>query len=270
MFFGSMHLFQSCNKSKNNEILQFKVEEFVPSYIQVDSVTQVKLKPFGPNDYIVFGLDKNNEFENKFVSIFSLDPYNRVWEQKYSELFYSTPFVDTGSVSLFNKQFIIISTIEGSGGYLSYKVLGYKNDSIKIFLTRDMIFQGSVFFYGNQIIEKEGEKSLAYIFNGEYFSSVQLISTPFRPLNPNDVLFEYSIDSLSNINAPDSIKIKKGNKLFIVRYGLGPTERILFSDNDDILEYHREYYLAKEIGTCILTISPGYERGKDIIVEVYE
>ncbi|MGD1008355.1 MAG: hypothetical protein ABR980_14130 [Ignavibacteriaceae bacterium] len=271
---GTLLLFQTCKESKETDLPIFKVEDFVPSYIKVDSLVKIRLKNNRIDDYLVFGIDKNNIGKNRFLGIYSYDSIDNNWKQKYSDLFdsYTLLQIDTGYIGRLDEKLLIIKTTQGSGGFLSYRILGYIDKTIRVFLTKDLIFQGSINFLGDQIIEKEGQKSIAYIFNGESFIGTSLVSTPYKPLDVDDIKLEYSIDNNDNIiSSLENIRIRQGQKLYLVRNGGGSRERILYSGN--IIEYNNDYYLAKNIGKGYLSIIPsGYnsEKSKTINIEVYK
>jgi hypothetical protein len=270
--FALILLVQSCNKSNKTNLPKFRTEELIPSYIKIDSVKKIYFTNRRNYDFIVYGTDKTREFQdsNNFMSIFAYDSSNNLWEQKYSNIFDSPPQIDTGYIN--HQKFLLISDYEGTdGAYTSYVVLGYDKNRVKLYLIRKSIFQGSAYFLGNQIIETNGNESIAFSFNGEAFVGTPLISNPYKPLDVNDVIIEYSVDDLGNIRLnTDDVKIRKDQKLYIIRNGQGASVRVLYPGN--ILKLIGTYYLAKNIGSGKFTISPGYDwdKSKDITIEVYK
>jgi hypothetical protein len=252
----------------------FTVAKYVPSNVHVDSVIKMNLKNNDISEYLVFGIeiDKDRLFALRYFGLFSFDNSINAWRKDYSDYTGECEHsIDTGSIDAYKKKIVILSDSHGSGGFLDYKVLGYNNDSLRIYMSREGIYQGSVYFLGNQIIEQKGQKSIAYSYNGETFIGIPLISTPYGPLDINDVKLEYSIDDQNNVSCPIKVRIKQGFRLFLVRNEGGPSEKIFYPGK--VLEIHKNYYLAKNLGNDDFIIEPSgdmdWSKSKKISVEVY-
>lgn len=224
--------------------------------------------------YIIIGnyIPNNMSYStSRIVSVISFNKKSNKWDKIYYE---SNPYwyPKVNVVNLLNSksQQFIISDIQGSGGFLTYKVIGYVDNNFKTLLERKDIFQGNYTITpNNEIIESMGHQDTLIKWHKNMFSIKKLDQEIVSPIGKNDIRLKYTIDDNHHINIPTTnIHLKVGQKLQLQRINTGVTERILYSNNKTLL-FKKDYVQAIKPGNTYITIIPGgYDSDNQVIINV--
>lgn len=224
--------------------------------------------------YIIIGnyIPNNMSYStSRIVSVISFNKKSNKWDKIYYE---SNPYwyPKVNVVNLLNSksQQFIISDIQGSGGFLTYKVIGYVDNNFKTLLERKDIFQGNYTITpNNEIIESMGHQDTLIKWHKNMFSIKKLDQEIVSPIGKNDIRLKYTIDDNHHINIPTTnIHLKVGQKLQLQRINTGVTERILYSNNKTLL-FKKDYVQAIKPGNTYITIIPdGYNSDNQVIINV--
>lgn len=224
--------------------------------------------------YIIIGnyIPNNMSYStSRIVSVISFNKKSNKWDKIYYE---SNPYwyPKVNVVNLLNSksQQFIISDIQGSGGFLTYKVIGYVDNNFKTLLERKDIFQGNYTITpNNEIIESMGHQDTLIKWHKNMFSIKKLDQEIVSPIGKNDIRLKYTIDDNHHINiSTTNIHLKVGQKLQLQRINTGVTERILYSNNKTLL-FKKDYVQAIKPGNTYITIIPdGYDSDNQVIINV--
>ena len=224
--------------------------------------------------YIIIGnyIPNNMSYStSRIVSVISFNKKSNKWDKIYYE---SNPYwyPKVNVVNLLNSksQQFIISDIQGSGGFLTYKVIGYVDNNFKTLLERKDIFQGNYTITpNNEIIESMGHQDTLIKWHKNMFSIKKLDQEIVSPIGKNDIRLKYNIDDNQHINIPTTnIHLKVGQKLQLQRINTGVPERILYSNNKTLL-FKKDYVQAIKPGNTYITIIPGgYDSDNQVIINV--
>lgn len=224
--------------------------------------------------YIIIGnyIPNNMSYStSRIVSVISFNKKSNKWDKIYYE---SNPYwyPKVNVVNLLNSksQQFIISDIQGSGGFLTYKVIGYVDNNFKTLLERKDIFQGNYTITpNNEIIESMGHQDTLIKWHKNMFSIKKLDQEIVFPIGKNDIRLKYTIDDNHHINIPTTnIHLKVGQKLQLQRINTGVPERILYSNNKTLL-FKKDYVQAIKPGNTYITIIPGgYDSDNQVIINV--
>lgn len=224
--------------------------------------------------YIIIGnyIPNNMSYStSRIVSVISFNKKSNKWDKIYYE---SNPYwyPKVNVVNLLNSksQQFIISDIQGSGGFLTYKVIGYVDNNFKTLLERKDIFQGNYTITpNNEIIESMGHQDTLIKWHKNMFSIKKLDQEIVSPIGKNDIRLKYTIDDNHHINIPTTnIHLKVGQKLQLQRIHTGVPERILYSNNKTLL-FKKDYVQAIKPGNTYITIIPGgYDSDNQVIINV--
>lgn len=224
--------------------------------------------------YIIIGnyIPNNMSYStSRIVSVISFNKKSNKWDKIYYE---SNPYwyPKVNVVNLLNSksQQFIISDIQGSGGFLTYKVIGYVDNNFKTLLERKDIFQGNYTITpNNEIIESMGHQDTLIKWHKNMFSIKKLDQEIVSPIGKNDIRLKYTIDDNHHINIPTTnIHLKVGQKLQLQRINTGVPERILYSNNKTLL-FKKDYVQAIKPGNTYITIIPdGYDGNNQVIINV--
>ena len=221
--------------------------------------------------YIIIGnyIPNNMSYStSRIVSVISFNKKSNKWDKIYYE---SNPYwyPKVNVVNLLNSksQQFIISDIQGSGGFLTYKVIGYVDNNFKTLLERKDIFQGNYTITPNN--EIMGHQDTLIKWHKNMFSIKKLDQEIVSPIGKNDIRLKYTIDDNHHINIPTTnIHLKVGQKLQLQRINTGVTERILYSNNKTLL-FKKDYVQAIKPGNTYITIIPdGYDSDNQVIINV--
>lgn len=224
--------------------------------------------------YIIIGnyIPNNMSYStSRIVSVISFNKKSNKWDKIYYE---SNPYwyPKVNVVNLLNSksQQFIISDIQGSGGFLTYKVIGYVDNNFKTLLERKNIFQGNYTITpNNEIIESMGHQDTLIKWHKNMFSIKKLDQEIVSPIGKNDIRLKYTIDDNHHINIPTTnIHLKVGQKLQLQRINTGVPERILYSNNKTLL-FKKDYVQAIKPGNTYITIIPdGYDGNNQVIINI--
>lgn len=224
--------------------------------------------------YIIIGnyIPNNMSYStSRIVSVISFNKKSNKWDKIYYE---SNPYwyPKVNVVNLLNSksQQFIISDIQGSGVFLTYKVIGYVDNNFKTLLERKDIFQGNYTITpNNEIIESMGHQDTLIKWHKNMFSIKKLDQEIVSPIGKNDIRLKYTIDDNHHINIPTTnIHLKVGQKLQLQRINTGVPERILYSNNKTLL-FKKDYVQAIKPGNTYITIIPdGYDSDNQVIINV--
>lgn len=224
--------------------------------------------------YIIIGnyIPNNMSYStSRIVSVISFNKKSNKWDKIYYE---SNPYwyPKVNVVNLLNSksQQFIISDIQGSGGFLTYKVIGYVDNNFKTLLERKDIFQGNYTITpNNEIIESMGHQDTLIKWHKNMFSIKKLDQEIVSPIGKNDIRLKYTIDDNHHINIPTTnIHLKVGQKLQLQRINTGVPGRILYSNNKTLL-FKKDYVQAIKPGNTYITIIPGgYDSDNQVIINV--
>ena len=224
--------------------------------------------------YIIIGnyIPNNMSYStSRIVSVISFNKKSNKWDKIYYE---SNPYwyPKVNVVNLLNSksQQFIISDIQGSGGFLTYKVIGYVDNNFKTLLERKDIFQGNYTITpNNEIIESMGHQDTLIKWHKNMFSIKKLDQEIVSPIGKNDIRLKYTIDDNHHINIPTTnIHLKVGQKLQLQRINTGVPERILYSKKKTLL-FKKVFVQAIKPGNTYITIIPsGYDSDNQVIINV--
>lgn len=216
-------------------------------------------------EYVVTGVSllKNQISSNpeKMVSVISYNKKTNQWVQVYKEVNpYWNPKVEVCNLLNNNLDQIIISDVQGSGAFLSYKILARVNNQNQIILNRKSIFQGSYRADGREIIEKTGHQSMIIQWNGKFFNEHKTNEEVVQPISAKDIQIQYTISYNHQVSISQSqITLHVGQKLQLRRMNTGGVERVLYQANKAI-DFGRDYIVGIAPGNATITIVPdGYD-----------
>ena len=244
--------------------------------IDVKEVTEFNFKNSYIRDIIAIGTAKDNvpAKEKNYVGIISFNLKKMAWEVVYEERLSSEASLKVTIARLLpdNVDQAIISTRVGSGAFLTYTLIGWVDNQVKLLLKRSSILQGSFVIEGNQLIEKSGHQGISYQWSGQSFVSTPMASENQAPLSVGDVQIEFSIDANENVRVSNmDVILKKGQKLFLRRTNTGKSERILVNGGPEaVLKSSPDRsFVGIRSGTTEIKIIPGgYEWSKVSIIKV--
>lgn len=171
-----------------------------------------------------------------------------------------------------NVQQVLLIQRAGSGGFLSYDVLGAVDGKLQTLLSRSRIFLGHVRVQDGALIEENGDLATAWRWRGDQFVSSPH-TEPQPILREGDWIVRYGIDESGRAWVDwENVALKLGSRLYLRREGDGAVARVLYGGNQ-VIENEGEFYLAKKPGvTDIIIIPNGYnhDKAKKIDVEVKE
>lgn len=130
--------------------------EYLPFEAEIKDTMYANVRNERIKDIVVSGKVKGDQtgLSKSFVAVISFDFTKLHWGLLYSQQFDNFPSVNVKMARLLPNKLdqVIASSVQGSGGFLSYKVLGWHENSVKILLQREGIFQGSIQAEGDQLI----------------------------------------------------------------------------------------------------------------------
>lgn len=209
--------------------------------------------------------------------------WEKIWERKDEDAFHME-ILDSGKLFNDETEQVALGSREGSGGFLSFYLLG-KDENGKITVLMDKMNEedGYYIFGGLKITDGDlwvtsASQGTRFHWNGKKFEESQFIDNPdISQAGEEDVIIHYSIDDEGNMTAdyPNNavIKLELNDRIFIVRDNYNEKiERILYSGNDVIdpdMNTHYKVYKALAPGKTSITIIPnGYDWDKAYTYEI--
>ena len=104
-----------------------QTNNLIPSKVHVDSIVKISLRNKDIKEYLVYGVNNDNDREPFYFGIYSYDISKNAWGKDFSDYNDVPHSIDTGSIDSFKEKLFILSDSHGSGGFLNYKVFGYSN-----------------------------------------------------------------------------------------------------------------------------------------------
>lgn len=245
--------------------------------IDVKEIQALHFKNPYLKDVVVLGNVRGNAplKEKKYAGILSFNYKKLVWEVVYEQRYggYTALKVAIADLLPGKVDQVIISTVEGSGSFLSYSIIGWDDTQVKTLLKQIGIFQGSIQIQGNQLIQKSGHQGTIYQWNGSSFISTPMAAENQPPLSVGDVQVDFRIEANKNLWISNAaVILPKNKKLYLVRTNTGVSERVLVGSTG-ILEYKDGAYVGVNAGVADITIIPGgydWPYAKHIKVNVTE
>ncbi|QTL97827.1 TIR domain-containing protein [Iocasia frigidifontis] len=258
-------------KMSRNNISPYDYITLLPDDLHIQETLYANIKSNENDDLFIKGRYKKNNNNGLYVALLTYDIEKKKWKKVFDKDIEPFTAINSYTNKMLdnNNDVLIITTKAGSGGFLSYTVIGYKENEFKILLQRNNIFQGQLRILNNQLIEKKGKQAILFEWNGTYILGTQLITEPHIPYSLDDKRIAYSIDKEENVLIQDTnVTLYRGQKLYLIRENTGVTERILYRAGG-ALTYEEEYFLACKIGNTQISIIPsGYNWDKSINIEV--
>lgn len=188
------------------------VKQMSQKYIDLDNI---------PNNEQVITYEDG---QNKIIEVQKLNPHNGKWETEYKKAYdkYSISDVQTHFWDAINKKTLVISNSAGSGSFLSYIVMDRVNGRLNTLIQRQGIFQGQVWFEGNNLIEGEGNR-----YEKWEFIDGKFILMPFNlPIFPGAKVIRYSISPKGAVTVFNNV----------LRANIGDIIQLIRVDNNDVVE----------------------------------
>lgn len=198
------------------------------------------------------------------------DESTKKWVVEYSKEAVGIPYfmVESGYWETVGRNVVVLYYNEGSGSFLTYTVIGRRNQLLEEIVHREGIFQGSVWLEGARLVESEGLRFKVWTRRNRRLSLV-----PFAvPIISGATVIEFSITREGNVIIPQTeYNVPVGSIVQLIRTDMNPeTERVLFSYSP-IFHYipHRNAFRITGKGTVQITIIPsGYDWDKAVNVSV--
>ncbi len=236
----------------------------------VHSIIPVYLGGQPGTERVVVYTSSNTGLKSK-VEIQRYDAAQRKWIVEYSKEAVGVPYfmVTTGYWELMKKNIVVLSYSEGSGGFLTYTVVGRNGNTLSELVNREGIFQGGVWLDGARLVESEGLRYKVWVRPNR-----RLTLEPFKvPSIPGAETITFSISNSAKVNIRQTrYSVSVGSVVQLIRTDLNPiTERVLFSYTP-VFQYipHRNAFKITGPGSVQITIIPsGYDwdQAVDLTVE---
>lgn len=205
---------------------------------QIYNFSSYKIKLADPNQqYYLLLYEDRNKYQT-LVNIITYDKNFNHWVCIYAKLlenyigikYYNEAWNLTGS-----KVLVLYSVGIGSGGFISYTVLGEENGAILEYISEKDIFGGSIFFDGTKLIRGTGNQFRVWEKkNGEF------ILAPYEmPQYLGAFIIRYSILDENTVRVDNTVySLPVGSIVQFIREDFNDiTERILFTNNASCLKY---------------------------------
>ena len=243
---------------------QIDVKAFIPSGMELTQTVYFtgKNKDFQDIAILMESSRSDDDLPRSLAKILTFDKGLKKWKVVY-ELPETFEILKLDKLDLLSdgKEQIILYKHAGTGHFLSYKILGYINDSLKILLDRSGIVYGSYEVRNNQFIEKSGEMGTVFTWSESSFLGVQLSAPIRKPIDVNEKVISYSIDSNGSVSlSQPTLTVKLGETFHIVKEYGPRTERFMGSGSNsgNIDLKDGTQWIANRVGRVTLTIVPNY------------
>jgi len=165
------------------------------------------------------------------------------------------------------RQQLVIYTVSGSGGFLSYQVFGIQDGQMQQLLERDGVFEGSVEPRANGLLERSSDRAWLYSWNGSEFVGTPANVSPPVPIGT--VKLHYNVTATS-VTGPAQVSVRVGQRLELVRDDARTDNtRILYGS--DLLTVDKwPVLIATSPGNTSIDIIPrGYDWDNELKVTVH-
>lgn len=172
------------------------------------------------------------ENKKKYQTLINIIRYSKHFDTWICVYCIIVPYVD---VQFYNQRWdvtgdkvlVLYSPPQGSGGFVSYIVLGLENGDIKEYVSTEMLFQGTVFFNEQSLIQGLSNQFKQWKRIGD-----KLLLIPYKiPEYPNALVIYYSISEEGKVEIDKKQYVTKVGKViqFIRRDFNDITDRLLVS-----------------------------------------
>ncbi len=262
---AAFHQIVVAKRLANQDPHNVNIQEYLPAGIELQQVDYAKIMNKDYTDIIIQSKPKESKPFSKEYYICVLSYSNET--NKFEKVFETTaeqPVLQmlTGKIFDDGRDVFITYFSAGSGGYLDYKVYGAVSNNIEILLQRSGIFQGDVWINPGKIVESSSDQAKYFTWNGSSFQETPvLLGLERNSYEQGDKKIEYWIDADQNvILTNNTIYLKKGQRLFLVRTKFGISTRIMYSANKQLKmakDDFGHFLIADEPGNITVTIIPG-------------
>lgn len=214
------------------------------------------------------------ENRDKYEALLNILYYNKNFNERqcfYCELlpYAGVKFHNRKWDEIEGKVLVLYSEPMGSGGFVSYEVIGEENNSIKKYISQEFIFQGRIFFKDGQLIQGQGNQFKVWEKENDKFALRPYSMPPY----PDAYVIKYSVVDKDTVKIDEShISVPVNSVVQFVREDFNDvTERLLFSNDSDCLRYiqHATFKITCKSKTTATIIPSGYnwDGAKKIVIE---
>ncbi|MCX6170635.1 MAG: hypothetical protein NTX65_14940 [Ignavibacteriales bacterium] len=180
-FLFFMLLFYSCSKPPSispNPSLNTKKplpQKFIAPDERIEVCKAIKLNSSRFSQYAIIALDTTDEFSLKHsFYVIDYDSVTNNWEKSINEkIEYSNLRLEVGQIAGIVDSVLVISSVEGSGAYLSYWIFGKIEGRNKKLLDSEVnpdLPRGGIYFNNGKICVAYGENIIDnYVWSGKEF-----------------------------------------------------------------------------------------------------
>ena len=212
-------------------------------------------------DWLITTTEQQGQKKSYVSGIVDFDAKTKkVSQVLYSEAYpFTKPRFAVGKLFKDGTEQAIIGYSEGSGSYLSYKVIAYKNHQAKVILERKGIFSGFCAIEDHKIHETSGHQDTFFTWNGSGFTETKSPVEVMAPVQPNETRITYTIAPNHFVSVSQkNVTLHIGQALSVRRMNTGVVERVMTSGN--FWNYTQNGMKAIKTGTTDVTIVPdGYD-----------
>ncbi|MTI46731.1 MAG: hypothetical protein FH761_02765 [Firmicutes bacterium] len=225
----------------------------------------------GPENRYSLVLYEDREKYKTLVNILQHNRELRETQCVYSEelpyvgiKFYNKKWNEVGS-----KVLVLYSEPMGSGGFVSYEVLGKEDGEIKKILSQENVYQGTIRFKDGNLIQGMGNQFKVWKKeNGEF------VLKPYRiQPYPDANVVRYSIVDENTVEVDKTeLSVPVGSVIQFIREDFNDvTDRLLFSNDSNCLNYlqYATFKITCKSKTTVTIIPSGYnwEGAKEVVIE---
>lgn len=249
-------------------------DSFALPGLKIEQSTAVNLGN-GLGEAMVFkARDDSSRTKPWVIGIARRDAAGQTWQVLHQSRYFFDSVVGYQVAALLpgKVQQVILTQRAGSGGFLSYDVIGAVDGRLQTLLSRSQIFLGNVRVHGDLLIEENGDLATAWVWQGDHF-----VSRPYEETTPvlraGDLVVRYGINEAGFAWIEEAkVILKPGSRLYLRREGAGGVARVLYRANQ-VIEHDGASYVAKNTGVTDIVITPGgydHDKAAKIDVEVRE
>lgn len=213
------------------------------------------------------------ENRNKYQTLVNILYYNKsfkTWQCVYSEVlpYVGIKFYNRKWDEVDGKVLVLYSEPMGSGGFISYEVIGKENETIKKLISQEMIFQGTITFKNGQLIQGMGNQFKVWKKEGDKFVLKPYEVQPY----PGAYVVRFSIVDENTVEIDKTqISVPVGSVIQFIREDFNDiADRVLFSSDKNCLTYLQiSTFKITCPSTTTVTIIPSaynWESAKEVVI----
>ncbi|MFZ5966831.1 MAG: hypothetical protein ACOYVK_06620 [Bacillota bacterium] len=196
----------------------------------------VSLQDTPSPDYLLLYEDRN-----KYQTLVNIIRYSKAfgtWLCIYAKLYTGytgIKFYNQYWNAVNQKVLVLYSEPAGSGGFISYTVLGEEDGQIVEYISQENIFSGTVFFQDNQLIQGSGNQFKVWKKINDQF-----VLEPYHmPQYPDALVISYSIPNENTVVIDKTqYTVPVGAVIQFIREDFNDIpERLMFSSNPPCIEF---------------------------------